>query len=192
MNHFINEYNNLFVGLGSPPTTGELGYASAEKLLYYTQDVNPKIVVEIGFNRGSSSLVFLMSNPECVVYSIDVKSYEQVAGSVEFLKNTFPNRFHYISSNSQYMLDVLPKGIEPDLIFIDGDHSFAGILSDATLSKQLNPRCIMFDDACHHAHAVDTKNVIELMGWSSKTIIDCETSIHGREASSGFAVVRLR
>lgn len=192
MNDFINEYNNLFVGLGSPPTTGELGYASAEKLLHYTQTVNPKVIVEIGFNRGSSSLVFLMSNPECVVYSIDVKSYLEVARSVEFLQTTFPNRFHYIESNSQHMLEVLPKDIEPDLIFIDGDHSYAAIMSDATLSKQLNPRYIIFDDACHPAHAVDTKNVIGNLGWSDMTLIDCETSIHGREASSGFAVVRLR
>lgn len=189
---FIDEYNELFQGLSSAPSVGELGNQSVEKLLHYVTPINPKVVVEIGFNRGSSSLAFLLANHVSKVYSIDVRSYEEVKNSVEFLKRTFPNRFEYIESSSEHLLQVIPEGMGIDLIFIDGDHSHGAVYRDATLAKLLNPRYVIFDDVCHSYHGDDIKNVISRMGWDEKTIIDCETSTAGREASSGFAIVKVR
>ena len=147
--------------------------------------------MEIGFNRGSSALTFLLSNNDCMVYSIDIREYNVVKESVQFLKKTFPNRFEYIESSSEHLLTVLPENINPDLVFIDGDHSYDAIYRDAKLSKQLNPRCIIFDDACHEFHGKDVMDVIQKMGWEDSVTIDCETSIFGTEASSGFAIINI-
>ena len=183
-------YNDLFPNLTSSPCTGELGIGSMEKLMHYAAISNPTTVVEIGFNRGSSALGFLLVNNHCKVYSIDIRPYSEVQGSVEYLQTEFPNRFTYISSDSAHMLTVLPV-TSTDLVFIDGDHSAAAVSRDLSLALQLSPRYIILDDACHHAHEADIRGVISSLGLYSKTVIDCQTSINGPEASSGFAIINL-
>jgi predicted O-methyltransferase YrrM len=183
-------YNDLFPNLSSPSCTGELGIASIEKLMQYATISDPTTVVEIGFNRGSSALGFLLVNNHCKVYSIDIRPYSEVQGSVEYLQTEFPNRFTYISSDSAHMLTILPV-TSADLVFIDGDHSAEAVSRDLLLALQLSPKCIILDDACHHAHKSDIRGIISSLGLDSKTVIDCDTSIHGSEASSGFAIINL-
>ncbi len=185
----MDTYRELFSKLISNPTVGELGVDASESLSKYAVKTNAKMMVEIGFNRGSSALTFLLSLPEVVLHSIDIRPYEDVKGSVDFLTEQFPGRFFYHHSSSEFLLDIVKEPV--DFVFIDGDHSYAGILRDTELSVQLNPKYILYDDACHPQHGHGVLSVIERMGWTSKTTVDCYTNIHGRIASSGFAFVEL-
>lgn len=182
-------YKELYSNLTSLPSVGELGVDASECLSKYAKLTHAKTMVEIGFNRGSSALAFLLTLPEVILHSVDIRAYEDVKESVDFLTNYFPGRFFYYSTSSENLLDVIKTDV--DFVFIDGDHSHAAILRDTLLSIKLNPNYILYDDACHPQHGPDVLNVIDSMGWMNKTIVDCNTNIHGTIASSGFAFVNL-
>lgn len=182
-------YPELYLNLKSPQTVGELGINASECLSKYAKLTNAKTMVEIGFNRGSSALVFLLTLPDVILHSVDIRSYEEVKESVNFLTSYFPGRFFYHSTSSENLLEVIKHDV--DFVFIDGDHSHAAMYRDTLLSIKLNPNFILYDDACHPAHGSDILNIIESMGWTGKTIVDCNTNVHGLHASSGFAFVNL-
>jgi len=153
-------YDELYAQLTSHPTVGETGPPHAEFLMHAARQSNAKVIVEIGFNRGSSALSLLMSSDDCVVYSVDIRTPEEVRASCDFLTAQFPNRFHYIHGNSRELLSLLPIS-NADLVFIDGDHSYDGVRNDVEQSLQLNPRCIVFDDYYHGSHRHDIQRVID-------------------------------
>jgi len=153
-------YEELYSQLTSQPTVGESGPPHAAFLMHAARQCEAKVIVEIGFNRGSSALSLLMSSDDCVVYSVDIRTPEEVHASCDFLRTQFPNRFHYIHGNSNQLLTLLPI-TAADLVFIDGDHSYDGVRNDVAQSLQLNPRCIVFDDYYHGAHRHDIQRVID-------------------------------
>lgn len=182
-------YNQLYLNLTSTLTVGEVGVGAAQSLSNYAKLTNAKTMVEIGFNRGSSALAFLLTLPDVVLHSLDIRPYKNVKESVDFLTNYFPGRFFYHSTSSENLLNIITHDV--DFVFIDGDHSYGAILRDTKLSIQLNPKYILYDDACHPQHGVDVLGVIDSMGWMHKTIVDCNTNVEGRHASTGFAFVNL-
>jgi predicted O-methyltransferase YrrM len=187
---FSELYKRHYVQLTSAPITGETGDASAEVLSKYIKMSNATTMVEIGFNRGSSSLTALLSLDTVVVHSIDLRSHEEVKNSVDYLTRTFPNRFFYYQASSAQLLDLIKFPV--DLIFIDGDHSYEAVLRDTQLSLRLNPKYIMYDDVCHHAHTADINAVIQ-HHWPDldNVLIDCNTYNNGMSRGTGLALVNL-
>ena len=83
-------------------------------------------ILEIGFNAGHSSELFLSANPDATVVSFDIGVHSYVQTGKEYIDKTFPGRHTLILGNS---LDTVPdyeaKNPEPfDLIFIDGGHDY--------------------------------------------------------------------
>jgi predicted O-methyltransferase YrrM len=108
--------------------------------------------VEIGCYAGGSACL-LLQRPNTTVISIDSGKYitsDIVMSNVKKL-NKLNNEFHYLQGNSQTedmvnRLKTLVSSI--DLLFIDGDHSFQGVLNDFRLYEALvKPGgYIVFDD----------------------------------------------
>jgi predicted O-methyltransferase YrrM len=108
--------------------------------------------VEIGCYAGGSACL-LLQRPNTTVISIDSGKYitsDIVMSNVKKL-NKLNNEFHYLQGNSQTedmvnRLNALVSSI--DLLFIDGDHSFQGVLNDFRLYEALvKPGgYIVFDD----------------------------------------------
>jgi hypothetical protein len=101
-----------------------------DEVRYYMQAANlPEVttICEIGFNAGHSSIVFLASNPNAILYSFDLGNLPWTAKSVEFISYLFPGRFQYIKGRSVDIVkeDSLPKGVKCDLLSVDGDHRIA-------------------------------------------------------------------
>jgi SAM-dependent methyltransferase len=163
----LKELYNHINNLGSPHT-GEITFYNAS----LTKDVNmtnaydmvkdvvtrtnPSNILEIGFNRGSSALLFLYLSIAKVT-SIDIINNTT---SVSYLTNTFNNRFSFILGNS-FDLDMKALG-NFDLVFIDGDHEYNSIVRDIDQSLKVKPKFILFDDYEHPDHGVDTKKAISL------------------------------
>ena len=162
----ISQLNKHLAGLENPHT-GEVVNYDGEKSLEENQldainmvkavidIVKPTNILEIGFNRGSSALTFLLSS-DAKVSSIDI---QEKPGSVKYLNEQFPNRFTFILGNSQELDLSDYKGV--DLVFIDGDHSYEGILKDTTQVLELSPKYILYDDYEHPAHGDDVKKVVD-------------------------------
>jgi SAM-dependent methyltransferase len=140
-----------------PVLTNDVNLASAIDMVKdVVSRTNPSNILEIGFNRGSSSLLFLYLSSANVT-SIDIVNKPE---SVKYLTNTFTNRFSFVLGNSFY-LDMKSLGTF-DLVFIDGDHEYNSIVNDIEQSLKVNPKFILFDDYEHPAHGVDTKKAISL------------------------------
>ncbi len=99
----------------------ESSYNKALKLYEFSQDKND--LLEIGFNSGFSSLLFLLSNNSIKVTSIDVCGYPYIQPCYEYLKSVFGDRINLVKGSSVDVLPSLLKYKKFDGYFIDGGHS---------------------------------------------------------------------
>jgi predicted O-methyltransferase YrrM len=94
-------------------------------------------ILEIGSYKGASTNCFAAASKLSVqIHSVDTFMAENVAGQIgadtlsEFQKNTqsFENRVHIHRGFSHEIVAQTPQNI--DLLFVDGDHSYEGVITD--------------------------------------------------------------
>ena len=107
------------------------GYLSREQAEWFTQilETNPAVsrVIEIGFNAGDSSCVFLGARDDLAVVSFDLGQHRYVTRAKQYIDKTFPGRHTLILGDSRQTLpDYLAShpGAAFDLAFIDGGHEY--------------------------------------------------------------------
>lgn len=111
--------------------------ASLETL---TKNKNIVSIMEIGFNAGHSSEIFLNINHKANIVSFDIGSHDYLHIGKEYIDKTFPNRHELFLGNS---LTSVPKYIQEhpgktfDFIFIDGGHDYEIAKSDILNCKSL-------------------------------------------------------
>ena len=100
------------------------------ELTWLSMWCNPKIVVEMGTDKGIGTFLLSRLNPQATIHTVDNKSEVLMPGDrkVEtglFAKeNDFNIKFHTGESDQLDIADV-------DLCFIDGDHSKHGVWQDS-------------------------------------------------------------
>lgn len=152
-NKFVDEYIFNHRNKLGKPTMGGTDWRFADIIAPSFKEIlqisKPKSILEIGFNAGGSALMFLSINPELEYHSVDIEENEK---SIEYLSNIFED-FIFTKINSKF-LD--PKLFcfytEYDLVFLDGDHSREGVISDIEVSLKFNPEYILLDDFRHPSH----------------------------------------
>lgn len=123
--------------------------------------------VEIGCYAGGSACLMLQ-RPNTNVISIDLGypiSQETVYSNVTKL-NKHNNRYLYLQRNSQLQetVDKLTDEIDAiDILFIDGDHSYNGVINDFNLYEPLVAPVgfIVFDDYNDHIHSPQVKSAVD-------------------------------
>jgi hypothetical protein len=106
---------------------------------------NIKRVFEIGFNGGHSARMWLDLGVEHL-HSIDICQYDYTEHVARDLEIETP-RFAFTKASSYELNYKELKGY--DLLFIDGDHSQAGILNDFWVGQEAEIPYILFDDYVH-------------------------------------------
>lgn len=108
--------------------------------------------VEIGcFAGGSACLILQRENTTVVSLDIGNPIDQSVVENNVNRLNTHNNKYTYIKGNSHHKetYDILMKYIEEiDVLFIDGDHSYNGVIKDFEMYSKLVKKggYIVFDD----------------------------------------------
>ena len=83
-------------------------------------------ILEIGRNRAGSTVLLAAASVARTIYSIDLKSKHDLACGDYLTRPENKNRVHLMVADSRQPLAGLIYGF----LFIDGDHSFEGVLAD--------------------------------------------------------------
>jgi hypothetical protein len=117
------------------------------------RDFQVKRMLEIGFNAGHSSVVFLEAMPKDGEYiSVDLGEHPYSRPCFEYLQTQYPQLKEYIVGDSRKTLPEFltthPENVESfDCIHVDGGHSVEVVLSDIQYSHSLlKPKGILIVD----------------------------------------------
>jgi len=129
---------------------------------------NIKHILEIGFNAGHSSDLFLNINPDCTVTSFDIGLHSYYKVGKEFIDNKYPNRHTLILGDSTKTIPSFNSDIKYDLIFIDGGHEYEVVKADLLNCKRF-------------AHAEGGLRHVEGGPWNNDTIIIMDDTMYKKE-----------
>ena len=159
----VSKIDTSFVALQSKGMMHQKDYDALAAICLHEQ---PKFIFEIGTYLGVTSNFFLNILPNCKVVSIayigssnNSKLPKKLIGSAVEHKN----RFIQIIGNSH---EINPEefvsnyGV-PDMIFIDGDHSYEGVSNDTTLSFSIGAKIICWHDANPRRCFIDVRRFLE-------------------------------
>jgi predicted O-methyltransferase YrrM len=89
---------------------------------------NKKHILEIGFNAGHSTLLFLLASPDSIVYCFDICEHKYTEKCFEYISSQFPNRIKLFKGDSRKTIPDFTtennNNIIFDVIHIDGSHDF--------------------------------------------------------------------
>lgn len=107
--------------------------------------VKPKNIIEIGFNMGWSSAMWLELAPKAKVFSFDISYKKETIVAAEILTERYPNRFKYLNRHDFNFFSFVNDN-DFDLIFIDGGHELNDVIVDIEFALNLKMPNIAFDD----------------------------------------------
>jgi predicted O-methyltransferase YrrM len=114
--------------------------AQRRRLQQICIDYKCKNIMEIGFNAGHSADLFLNTKDDIVVTSFDIGQHNYVLYGKSFIDQKYPFRHNLIIGDSKKTVNQFREnnlGVKFDLIFIDGDHSELGAITDLVNSNYL-------------------------------------------------------
>lgn len=126
------------------------GYWSSTDCILIAADIlsisKAKSMLEIGFNIGYSAAVWLDQGIETLAI-IDIGKHKDTLDAIHATANFYNNKnIMWWIGNS---LSEDAKNLELpelDIVFIDGEHSYAAAKSDSELAKQYGANWIVYDD----------------------------------------------
>ena len=108
----------------------------AHRLIELCVRRRPRRILEIGFNYGHSSLLFLLNTAglNTEVVSLDMGEHSKVGA--DYIRREFGRRHKFIFGNS--LVEVPKLEGKFDLIFVDGGHSFRDAMMDVINCMRLS------------------------------------------------------
>lgn len=138
--------NDIYALIKNQNTEGGSNLEQSDFFIKYLLD-NPqiKLILEIGFNTGSSANAFLAARDDIKVISVDIGIHTYISHCKDAIDKHYPGRHALLIGDSKTVVPGL--SLRPDLIFIDGDHAEPTPLIDARNCLALaSPHTILIMD----------------------------------------------
>jgi predicted O-methyltransferase YrrM len=133
-----------------------------KNIVWLAQQCKEGSVLEIGFNAGFSSLLFLMANPTIRMKTIDLGDHAYAKRCAETIQGDFKERLTITFGDSRTVLPSFP--LDPfQCIHIDGGHSEEVATADLQNStKRLTPGGFLLVDDTNLEEV--TKSIVKIKG----------------------------
>ena len=120
----------------------------AKLIAQIAQYINAKVIVELGTSLGITTLYISRLNPESKIYTLEGSPEVAQIAQKQFDKLQANNIELIVGNFNEEFPKLLEKQINPDLIFIDGNHTYeATIRYFETALNHSHPQSIfVFDD----------------------------------------------
>ena len=153
-------------------------------------------ILEIGFNAGHSSELFLINNPQSTITSIDLGYWYYCKFGSEYLKKQYPGRINVIFKDSLSALkdfNTVPNGSIFDLIYIDGNHTYEYAYNDLKNCRKFANKdtVVLLDDVVVEDKYRTLSNTAPTKVWkefvSEEFIFQIEIK-HFKDINRGIAI----
>ncbi len=128
-------------------------------------------IMEIGFNGGHSSEIFLLNSKENTVTSFDLGYHRYVSIGKEYIDATYQGRHTLYLGNSKISIPTFIKNTKDDkfdLIFIDGGHEYDVAMSDLENCRHLahENTIVIMDDTMYKEDWIKSWNIGPTKAWT--------------------------
>jgi predicted O-methyltransferase YrrM len=120
----------------------------AKLIAQVSQYINAKNIIELGTSLGTTTLYISILNPNSKVYTIEGSSEVAHIAQKQFDKLQAQNIELIVGNFDQEFPKLLEKQINPDLIFIDGNHTYEATIRyfEMALNYSHSKTIFIFDD----------------------------------------------
>ena len=152
-------------------------------------------ILEIGFNGGHSSELFLENNENAKVTSVDLGYWYYCKFGYEFLRKKYPNRIEVFFNDSIKALKDYStiKRTVYDFIYIDGNHTYEYALNDILNCKKFSNEStiLVLDDVVQDPKFRTEANKAPTDVWNKlkeENVISELECMHFKDINRGVAV----
>jgi predicted O-methyltransferase YrrM len=137
----MDEMIRFLAGRGQLPSEGSSSPEQQDYLRRLVRRSSARLVGEIGFNAGFSSLAFLSASADVQVVSFDIGCHDVVSPAKEFVDAQYPGRHELVIGDSAL---TVPRYREQhpatyfDIVFIDGGHEYEQARDDLSNMRALS------------------------------------------------------
>jgi predicted O-methyltransferase YrrM len=149
--HHMAEMMRFLESRGQSAAEGSSSPPQQDYLRQLVRRSRARLVGEVGFNAGFSSLAFLNADPGVRVVSFDIGQHDIVRHAKDFIDELYPGRHELIIGDST--LTVPRYAAENpaasfDLVFIDGGHTYETVAADIVNMRAISHlgTCVVVDD----------------------------------------------
>ncbi len=137
----MDEVIRFLESRGQLPLEGSSSPEQQDYLRRLVVESGARVVGEIGFNAGYSSLAFLTASPDVKVVSFDIGCHEVVGHAKEFVDEHFPGRHELVLGDSAQSVPeyrIQHPATSFDIVFIDGGHEYEQARDDLVNMRALS------------------------------------------------------
>ena len=113
----------------NPAVQTHAAMTPVQHTLYFEDASRAGVICETGFKDGISTALWMASSNESTLHTFDLAFPNPASDSMTYLEERYPGRIIKHVGDSKDTIPTLPDGT-CDLVSIDGDHSFDGVLGD--------------------------------------------------------------
>ena len=198
----MSSLNDFLISKNLNVTEGNISSVKQQQdeILEILRNNNFKNIMEIGFNAGHSSELFL-SNTSAYVHSFDIGDYfnQYLKYGKNFINQKYPNRHTIVFGDSKITIPRFTKNndIKFDLIFIDGGHDYQTAYADLLNCRGLahSETIVVMDDIVKNSLYEAGYTIGPTKAWDNLVKLNLLTEIshstysYGRGQSVGKYII---